>query len=453
MYQVNLDINDKRLCVGYLRVSSKEQLQGYSIENQDITIRRTAEFLGVTIDKVYKDEAKSAFKKNVIRKDFEALIHSIKNNQIKIVVVWKLDRLIRDHIKNEDLFQLFDTYKVKLLSCTENIDFTTADGRKEIRKKGVDNQYESERTSERVSEVLKASASLGNYPKSTVPIGLKRIHNEFKAAPLEIDTVKGNQVLYIFQKMDETKWGVKKMLYWLNASNYMNIQWTEKLLYSLLSDVIYVGTYINCKTNPTLVIKNHTPSLVDQDLFNKIQLQIHSRNYDRKYNYIFKGYIFCSSCRSKLTPNPAHNGKSNKLYQYYHCEKCNKRINQDKLMKMIINEIDSKIDENLNNLIISDYISKLERINYLIDQNDKNLLDLIIKIDDHKKQQKKLLLEKKSIENKLKKYKADNNIYFENLDFYGKRKWIHKYIDFISIDFNFNQYQINYKSINKAEET
>lgn len=446
MYQIDLDPTDDRLCVGYLRVSSKEQLQGYSIKNQDITIQRTASFLNVNIDKVYKDEAKSAFKQNVIRKDFENLINEIKSNKIKLLIVWKLDRLIRDHIRNEDLFQLFDKYNVQLLSCTENIDFTTADGRKEIRKKGVDNQYESERTSERVSEVLKASASLGNYPKSRVPIGFKRIHHEFKAAPLEIDKECGAKILHVFEMIDKNKWGVKRMLRWLNANHYMDIKWTEKLLYSLLTDVIYIGTYVNSRSRPTLVIENHTPALIPKELFTRIQQLIHSRNYDRKYDYVFKGFVYCLKCGKKLTPNPAHNGKSKKLYQYYHCEHCNKRINQDKLTNIMLTEIDLRIDHEINQVVLEELNTKIKRIEYLINENNKLLLDLVIDIDYHKKQQNQFLKEHKQLQKQIKKYKSSNKIYFEFLDYQGKRKWLQSNVIMIHFNFEDHSYKITYRT-------
>lgn len=64
----------KRINVAYLRVSTEEQVKGFSIQNQEKTVLRSAEILDVSINKFYIDEGKSAFKKMYIEKDLRNLL-------------------------------------------------------------------------------------------------------------------------------------------------------------------------------------------------------------------------------------------------------------------------------------------------------------------------------------------------------------------------------------------
>lgn len=444
-YQRNIE--DTRWVVGYSRVSTAEQKEGYSILNQNMTFERIAENLGEPLKKIYTDEGKSAFK-SVYRKGFEELIKDVKANKIKIVIVWKSDRLIRNFIKSEKLNQLFIKYQVILISATEMLDFSTADGRKEVRKRNVDNQYESERTSERVLHVNKASATMGNFPKSQVPLGYRRMHKDFAAAPIVIDEVDGDKVSYIFQKMYENRWGIKRLLHWLNSNHYMERNWNEAHLYNLLQNPIYIGTYVNNLKAPAYFIEKHSPALIDKWLFEAIGAMIHSKNYDKKYKYIFKNYIYCDCCKKKMTPNPTFKKKQKKLYLYYYCEHCRRRINEVKLLKIVLQKINHMIlltHSNKDMLIKKE--KELNKILYMIKNIDDYYLEEIIDQEYYTKTKRNYIKQKYDIECYLKKYQQKSEIYFNNMDYFEKRNWLKAHIQMIY--YNFDTSSIDIITINK----
>ncbi len=446
-YQTNVE--DTRWVVGYSRISSAEKKEGYSILNQDMTCERIAGVLGEHLVKIYKDEGRSAFK-DVYRKGYEELIKDVKANKIKVIIVWKSDRLLRNFIKSEKINQLFIKHHVTLISATEVLDFSTADGRKEVRKRNVDNQYESERTSERVLHVNKASAYMGNFPKGTVPLGYRRIHKDYAAAPIVIDEQDGPQVAYIFQKMCEMKWGIKKLLHWLNSTHYMGRVWYETYLYRLLQNPIYIGTYVDNIHNPTYSIEKHSPALIEKSLFEAVGDMIHGKHYDKKYKYIFKNYVYCDCCKKKLTPNPTLKKKQKKLYLYYYCETCRKRINETKLLKILLCEINHIILLNdCDKDIIAEKEKEYNRILYMIKNIDDYFLEGIIDQEYYDTNKRKYIQQKYSIECYMKKYQQVDVIYFNNMDFPEKRRWLKENIQIIY--YNFDTFSVDIKKVNKRK--
>lgn len=360
----------------------------------------------------------------------------IKNDRIAMMFVWKLDRLIRNNIKNEELFLLFEKHNVKVISVTENhLDFTTADGRANIRRKGVDNQYESERTSERTSGSLKTSAEMGDYSKSIIPLGYKRIHNDYKAAP---------KVKYIFEKMYTEKIGIHKMLDWLNSNHYLKNKWSEDVLLTLVKNKIYIGVYQNTLRNPTVVIKNHTPKLLSAELFYGLQDDLKKRyKAVNKYKYDFKGYVYCKECCKGMKAQPAKNGKSKNVYLYYFCPSCKKRINHNKLYEEIQDDLNIMLLQLLDTSSVNESMKKLERIQYLIEKNDDNLVNSLIDESFHEQKEIELLAKRINII-KLIDTQSKRKTKWENLDYSGKRSFLKKYMNKFEVTIeNTNNYKVN----------
>ena len=432
-------MNQKRMNVGYLRVSTEEQTKGFSIPNQELTVLRSADTIGMKIDKFYIDEGRSAFKKHVYRKSFEELISDVKADKIAVIFVWKLDRLIRNNIKNEELFLLFEKHGVKVISVTENhLDFSTADGRANIRRKGVENQYESERTSERVIGSAKTSAEMGNYPKGRVPLGYKRIHLEYGSAPLELDPDVAPKVKYIFEKIYKEKIGCWKLLSWLNSEKYLGIQWKEEYLYSMLKNEIYIGTYVNNLRNPTFKVKNHTPKLVDEEIFYGVQKLIKSRFKPHKYKYHFKGFVKCAGCGSIMKAKSAKNGRSKKAYLYYFCSACKCRVNHDELDRKVAPSINVKLieKEDMNEIgNINEWQRKLKSIEYLIAENEKLFVDGVINLEYYNSRSEDYLKQRFKINDEISKSNENIGRYimWSELDYSRKREVLKNYISCIHI--------------------
>src|SRR5690625_4514453 len=113
----------------YVRVSTEEQSQeGYSISAQK---ERCTRFIESQPDwdlvKIYADPGYSA--KDLKRPSMKQLIEDVEKDYFDVIVVYRLDRLVRSVLDLHHLLKLFEKNRVMFKSVIEVFDTTTAMGR------------------------------------------------------------------------------------------------------------------------------------------------------------------------------------------------------------------------------------------------------------------------------------------------------------------------------------
>ena len=114
--------------VGYKRVSMRDQLDGHSLDAQEVHIRTYAESQGWKLVKIYTDAGISA-KKGSTRPAFEELIKDAKSGGFDIVVIDKIDRFYRHLSGLLATLEELNEYHVSVVSIQEKLDFTTPWGK------------------------------------------------------------------------------------------------------------------------------------------------------------------------------------------------------------------------------------------------------------------------------------------------------------------------------------
>src|SRR5690625_5198821 len=154
----------------YPRVSTDEQAkEGYSIDAQ---IKNSINFInsqGWELYDIYTDDGFSA--KDLERPGMQKMIEDIKIRKFDVVVVYKLDRLVRSVSDLHELLKLFDKYEVKFKSVTEMFDTTNAMGRFFITLVAAMAQWERENLAERVRFGIEQMVSEGERPGGKLPFG------------------------------------------------------------------------------------------------------------------------------------------------------------------------------------------------------------------------------------------------------------------------------------------
>jgi site-specific DNA recombinase len=108
--------------IGYARVSSAEQAQGHSIENQTARLKESG------CDRIITD-VESAFKSKD-RKGFRELMTIAEAGQVKQITVTNLDRFARNEAIAFVAFDLFEEQEIRLISLDQpHLDITHPDGR------------------------------------------------------------------------------------------------------------------------------------------------------------------------------------------------------------------------------------------------------------------------------------------------------------------------------------
>lgn len=144
-------------CIGYVRVSTEMQVDaGYSLEAQRQDIERYCELYKIELVEIISDEGVSA--KNIRRPGLEKALKILQ--EIDGLIVAKLDRLTRSV---KDLGHLLDKYfkYSNLISVSEKIDTSSANGRFVLNILVSVAQYEREATSERVKRSMDVKKDKG----------------------------------------------------------------------------------------------------------------------------------------------------------------------------------------------------------------------------------------------------------------------------------------------------
>ncbi|GFI47183.1 hypothetical protein IMSAGC019_02506 [Lachnospiraceae bacterium] len=149
-------------CAIYIRVSTEEQhLNGLSLPAQRKALTEYAEANNYNIIGYYADEGISARKSMKYRKGLLSLLEDVKQNNIDMILVTKLDRWfrnIKDYNITEEILQAHNCYWKTIY---ENYDSSTANGQMVINIMLSVNQAECDRTSERIKAVLDYKRSIG----------------------------------------------------------------------------------------------------------------------------------------------------------------------------------------------------------------------------------------------------------------------------------------------------
>ena len=160
--------------LGYIRVSTEEQaIEGFSLENQAMKIRAYCELYGLNVARIIQDAGVSA--KSLKRPGWQEVESLLSDNQVKGVVIYKLDRLTRNL---GDWSYLIKTYfhdraknAKQLHSYSEKIDTSTATGRMFLNLVVMISEWEREIIAERTRDGLGVKRIRGEKLGGRMPFG------------------------------------------------------------------------------------------------------------------------------------------------------------------------------------------------------------------------------------------------------------------------------------------
>lgn len=158
--------------VGYIRVSTKEQAETkLSLTHQEEKIKAYAVSKDLDLGRVYNDAAESA--KDLNRPAVQELLEDVDAGKISHVIIYKLDRLIRNVENLGYLIRTLEKKGVTLSSVQESLDTSTASGRMVVNLLGMIAQWERETIAERTQAALDVKRRNGEKLGGIVPYGYR----------------------------------------------------------------------------------------------------------------------------------------------------------------------------------------------------------------------------------------------------------------------------------------
>lgn len=373
-------------CAIYTRKSSEEGLEQdfNSLDTQreacEAYIKSQKHEGWVLVDKQYNDGGFSGG--TMERPAFKKLLKDVENDEIDIVVVYKVDRLTRSLMDFSKIIDVFDRHETSFVSITQQFNTTTSMGRLTLNILLSFAQFEREVTGERIRDKFAASRKKGMFLHGTAPIGYKKENGTLIEIPEQSALIK-----IIFEKYLEL--GATPKLYKYLIENNIKTpngkDFSVGHLNKLLNNKVYIGKITYKKE----VYNGLHKAIIDEDLFEKVQECINLNKGERKFATNNNSYALLSSKlfddkENYMSPTYSYN-RHKKRYRYYvsqpliqHREQDAGSINKipsDEIENFVRSEVTSFITDKVN---IQQYL-----INYTIAKQNKILGSLEnIKITD-----------------------------------------------------------------------
>lgn len=340
----------------YVRVSTDNQLENYSIEEQTDRLRAFCRAKDITIVKFYTDGGYSGG--NINRPALQQMLADIDAGLIDIVVVYKLDRLSRS--QKDTLMLIEDKFvanSVDFISVNENFDTTTPFGRAMIGILSVFAQLEKDQITERFTMGRIGRAKNGLYHGGpTAPTGYDYVDGR-----LIVNEYEALQVRELYERFARGYTLHNCWVYMQERYTTKYGPWTsEALVRNVLKNDVYIGM-VKFKGKSYKGI--HEP-IISEELYHTVQdIFTHSRrdaaSFRRspfKASTLLSGLVYCGNCGARY-----HGEHGN--YSCYSRTKGDKKYIMDpdcKNKKWKIPELDAYVTEYISRLSFEDIPERKE---------------------------------------------------------------------------------------------
>lgn len=301
----------------YIRVSTLEQAkEGYSIAAQKERLTAYCAAQGWNDFRFYVDEGVSA--KDTNRPQLNLLLDHVRGGQIKMILVYRLDRFTRSVRDLYELLDMLEKHKCSFKSATELYDTSNAMGRMFIGLVALLAQWETENLSERIKMALEKKVS-GGERVGAIPYGFDLSKEE--------KLVKNDKAVVVLDMIDKIKKGMSanQVANYLSKTNNDKMVWHTTAIFRILQNpTLYGATRWNDN-----IYENTHEGLITKEEFMKLQKILQNRALHRRRDvvndYLFQGVLICPNCNSTLSVNRyVRKRKDGSQYQgaVYKCQVC-----------------------------------------------------------------------------------------------------------------------------------
>lgn len=292
---------DKMLVCGYARVSTDNQLENYSIDEQTARLEAYCAAKGWTLLKTYVDGGYSGGNTN--RPALQQLLKAVRESKIDAVVVYKLDRLSRSQ---KDTLTLIEdellAHGTDFVSINENFDTSTPFGRAMIGILSVFAQLEKDQITERFTMGRIARGKAGYFHGGgNAPTGYDYVDGRLQVNEYEAIQVREIFSLFVAGKSINAITRIMEQKY--------TTKWTAVKVRNVLKNSVNIGKvkYLGQEYRGA-----HTP-IVDEAVFqaaNRIlnsfereNAKTSSQRTPFRAGFLLSGLVYCGRCGARYSAN------------------------------------------------------------------------------------------------------------------------------------------------------
>ncbi|KAA2396099.1 recombinase family protein [Bacillus cereus] len=424
-------IHQNRRAAIYARVSTTEQAEeGYSIDEQIRVLNKFCEKEGYIVYDEYMDRGISG--KNITgRPAVQRLLADAEQKKFDVVLVWKMNRLARKSLDLMNIVEKLNSKNIAFRSYTEKYETESPTGKLQFQMMAAIAEYERNNIAENVKMGMIARAKEGKWNGGHVlgydVVEVEGENKKRKNTALVINEHEAHIIRTIFH-LYTTGHGYKAIANKINKAGYrtkMSKTFSLNAIKIIVTNPIYAG-YIrynvrrdwnekrrnNINPDPVIVQGQHKP-IISEDTW-KIAQQVYKErsvkpNRVHDGEFPLTGIMRCPACGTGMvigrTTNRTKSGEK-RVLEYYVCgawknkgtnvchsngvrteyadhyviDKLSTLLKSDKLIKELVNSINSK----QNSLFApiqkehNRYASELEKLKAKLDKTWEAYMDEMI---------------------------------------------------------------------------
>ncbi len=306
----------------YCRVSSKEQVDNYSLDNQEKICKEYAERNNIQILKIFREEGQSA--KTTNREQLiKALAYCQKNRGlINYFLFYKIDRFSRDMADFTALEMQLFRINIEIKSASESFDNDTAAGKLSKNVLAVFAQYDNDARTERIKQGVKKGFESGKWFWS-VPTGYLKVIEDNIKGEIKIDPIKSEKIKKIFIEFAKgiyTQNDMVELAKKLDLKTSKEVGFSNQSINKMLKKDFYLGI-LRSKHGE---IRKPELAIISEKIFYRCQEILSARKlgerqkYKTKKIFALQHFAICGYCGRPLTARCGPN-RHGKWYYHYCC--------------------------------------------------------------------------------------------------------------------------------------
>jgi DNA invertase Pin-like site-specific DNA recombinase len=341
----------------YVRVSTKDQMDGLSIPAQIRQCQDYAQKNNIDIIEVVLDGGESV--KKDLGPNFRKMMKEAPHQHVDVIVTFSVDRLSRNPKGTQEIIDILEETEISLESVSERLSNDNPDERAtNLHFHGLLAYFSNRERSKHMKKVKKENVYQGGI-NSTPATGYTRIHlldkelsqlveigrmsdEQYKQYMSQVEddrqeyNLKRNDVLphpiiapvieKIFKLYAQGTWSPQEIARYLNENRYaipkkrvskvsgktVNERWTRRSVADILRNPVYLGRTIFHGED----FDGRHPAIIDQELWDKCvevesirSVGIRAKAYPKDGSFPLAKIAFCPVCNGYMSVHRNGNGK------------------------------------------------------------------------------------------------------------------------------------------------
>lgn len=347
-----------RRVIAYIRISKDRETQT-SIETQEFEIRRFCDFKGWEVIKVMGDPGKSAYKKGVLRPEYNEAIRMIERGQADAIVVFRLDRFSRSVDEFWTALQAIQNAGGHFVSATEEYDTSSKLAKALLYLTATFAEMESDMKSERAKPMHANQQRKGFVPSGPRPYGYDKINSKERDG-------KGAQLIVNEKEAELIRMAAAHVIAggsirgFINTFQPQSSQSSKEMTHRGLRRTLLSPTIIGCRVHNGELIqaeidKGGWEPIISRELWNQVREAIDGDERKRPgfrpdIAYLLTaGLILCGKCGKSLTArnwvSRAKDGTVRDTTKRYMCRDCGPSIDMDIADEIVTAKLFQKVPQ------------------------------------------------------------------------------------------------------------